>query len=187
MLDTLGYICELRRPFEIPMAMSMARLLPDPRFFFQVPPFSHLPLPLVRMIRIFFRFSLLRFDLRERTTPALPIVLQRMRIHDLVAAHPFHERHVHRIQIYVSAPIRVQILHQPDRVPGRAGDERRVVFARVEGVGEGDGAVAAGGGFHGAADGAAGEGEEGGGVAAVVGTGDDEVDGREVSEEVVET
>ena len=72
-------------------------------------------------------------------------------------------------------------------MPACLGDQRRVVVAAIECVGERNGFALADGGFHGAADGAARQAKEGGAVAAVIGAGDDEVDGREVLEKVVES
>lgn len=78
------------------------------------------------------------------------------------------------------------MLNQLHRHARRARDDLGVVVAREEGVGEGNGTGPAHGGLHGPADGAARQAEERGGVAAVVGAGNDEVDGAPVLEEVEE-
>ena len=87
------------------------------------------------------------------------------------------------VQLDAGVPDLEEMVDEADGEAGGGEDGvlRLGVFAAE---GDGDAALAAGGGLEGAADGAGGEVVDGGGVAAVVGAGDDEVDGGAVGEEV---
>ena len=104
----------------------------------------------------------------------------------------------HRSRFDVGAHRHIQIVELDAGIPraGEVGDQtggeagggvdHRSGLGILAAEGDGDGAVGAGRGLEGAADGAGGEVVDGGGIAAVVGAGDDEVDGPAIGEEVEE-
>lgn len=189
-LNALVHVGEMRRPFEMPMFVPRRRAAVALPFRSPITTTTFaarlLPLPDLHLLLLgIFLLLLLRLNLRERT-PALPVILQRVRVHHLRPLDTLHQRHVDRVQVHAVVPVRGQVLDQAQRGARRRRDDARVVFAREEGVGEGEGAGAADGGLHGATDGAARQAEQRGRVAAVVGARDDEVDGPAVLEEVEE-
>ena len=108
--------------------------------------------------------------------PLRPIIRQRLGISHRPPLNILAHGNIQIIQLDPLIPITGQILNNPDSQSGR-GTNRLSRLRILAAEGDGDSAFPAGSRFQGAAHGARGEVVDGGGVAAVVGAGDDEVDG----------
>lgn len=169
------HVLEIGRPFEPAVQSSGGQ-----RFRVALSPLPDELFVGVGVVVVLLRGQLLKGAARE------PPVLQHLGVHDLVPSDVLPEGDVDAVEVHVVGPLADQLLHQSRAQFRRRADDVRVVLPRVKGVGQGDAPRPAHGALHRPAYRPAGQGEDGGGVAAVVGPADHEVDGTSLLEEVVE-
>lgn len=126
------------------------------------------------------------FDLLKAGA-AFPLVLQHLCPKDLSIHDVFDEGHIDGVEMDRGIPIGIQMVNELDSQSRRTGDDVRVMIAVKEGIGEGNGLCPTDGSFKGATNGTTREAEDGSGVAAIVGSAHDQVDGSPGVEIVVET